>query len=283
MLRPVLPRAGRRDDRRHRASRCPTTRAPMEGEFGADRPPRGRGRAQPLRRCPGRRARRGRPGRARPTSTSAAANTTPAARWSAARPPTASAPGCAGGASWRPARPAGLPPRRALRPRRGDLRVHRRDVGRVGRGLRRGAVGGGRRDPAAPAPARAAVGRGPASGAGGSAHGGAGRRLGAARASWPASSPQRARRGREEILDAVAARMARRIADRRDRRGGRRPRGRDAARSRRARARARTRPRRSRTGSGRRSARPCAGRRPARACAARPPPSGCRRGAQRGW
>ena len=43
-----------------------------------------------------------------------------------------------------------LPARRALRPRRGDVRLHRRDLRRVRGGLRRGAVGGRGRVPAPP-------------------------------------------------------------------------------------------------------------------------------------
>ena len=44
-----------------------------------------------------------------------------------------------------------LPARRALRPRRGDVRLHRRDLRRVRGGVRRGAVRGGGRVPAPPA------------------------------------------------------------------------------------------------------------------------------------
>ena len=102
--------------------------------------------------------------------------------------------------------------RRPVLARRGDLRLHRRDLRRVGRRLRRGAVRRRGREPApAPAP-RAAAGAAPARLAGGGAHGGAGRRLAAAAPRRRA----RVRRGR----DCGGSRRRRRAARRRARRGG---------------------------------------------------------------
>ena len=67
---------------------------------------------------------------------------------------------------------------RAPRPaRRGDLRLHRRALGRLGRGLRAGAARAGGRAPAPPPRAAGAAAPGPARGGGGDKGGGAGRRL----------------------------------------------------------------------------------------------------------
>ena len=68
--------------------------------------------------------------------------------------------------AWRRFVEAGTAARAAARgpvlARRGDLRLHRRDLGRVGRRLRRGAVGRGGREPAPAPAARAAARPGPA-------------------------------------------------------------------------------------------------------------------------
>ena len=80
-----------------------------------------------------------------------------------------------------------------LRPRRGDLRLHRRDLRGVGRRLRPGAVGGGGRGAAPPAAARARAGRGPAGLRGDDPDRGRCRGLGAARGGSRRSSSPAAR------------------------------------------------------------------------------------------
>ena len=95
-----------------------------------------------------------------------------------------------------------------LRARRGDLRLHRRALGRVGRGLRRGAVGRGGRERAPPPPARAAARPGPAGRrrrrSAPPPRPRAGRcRAAASRRSWPPRAERgRARRGACGIVDA---------------------------------------------------------------------------------
>ena len=116
-------------------------------------------------------------------------------------------------------------PGRDLRARRGDLRLHRRAVGGVGRGLCGGADRRGGRERAPPAAAGAAAGAGPARRAGGGADGRGRGRLDAA-----ARRPGRARggdRGRRRARRG-AARLDRRAARAAARRGSAPPRSRGA-------------------------------------------------------
>ena len=106
---------------------------------------------------------------------------------------------------------AGLEPHDAVPARGVDLRLHRRAVGQVGRGLRAGAVGGGRRAPRAAPAARAAARARPAGRP-------ARRRGGRARGRVAAAAHARGvrLRGSRERADRAAP------ARRRDRRDGRR-------------------------------------------------------------
>ena len=108
--------------------------------------------------------------------------------------------------------------------RRGDLRLHRRDLGRVGRRLRRGAVGGGRREPAPPAAAGPPARPGPAGRPGGDPHRRAGRRLAAAAAGRGAGGGRRRPPAEPAAAPpdaAAASRCPARRSSRRSRRGWR--------------------------------------------------------------
>ena len=109
VLRPVLP--GLADETIAAIAReVPGYARAMEGEFGQVVRLGVEVALQPLRRPARRpRARRG-AARAAPTSTSAAASSTPAAASTRCSPPTASARGWPGAASSRPASPAASPP-----------------------------------------------------------------------------------------------------------------------------------------------------------------------------
>ena len=124
----------------------------MEGEFGQVVRRRRRGGARPLHRPDRGPGERRRPRPRRPTSTSAAARCAPGRSLDALLAAYRARRAAGLAALRRGGRGAAASTRGALRARRGDLRLHRRALGRVGRGLRRGAVGRGRR---APAPAAA--------------------------------------------------------------------------------------------------------------------------------
>ena len=121
----------------------------------------------------------------RPTSTSAAASSTPVAAWTRCWPPTASAPGWPGGGSSTRGSRAAWSRESIYSIGEGDLRVHRHPVRRVRRGLRARAARRGGRAPPAPPAARGAAGRRPARRGGRGPRRRRGRRLGA---------PARARR-----------------------------------------------------------------------------------------
>ena len=148
-------RPRRRDHGRHR-DRGPGLRPPAGGHVRPRAAGRGRRGLAPVpgadARSRGRARDRGLPRRWGGASGARAAASTRC--W----PPTGSARGWPGGGWPRPARRRAWPPE-THEPAGGEhLRLHRRALGRVGRGLRAGpAARGGRAPAAAPAPARAAA------------------------------------------------------------------------------------------------------------------------------
>ena len=145
-------RADQRRDPRHDRPRDARVRAAAGGPLRARDPQRRGGGAAPVRRADPRSRRGPRLGprglrRARPRRAARRAG-----RSTRCRPPTGSARGWPGGGSPRPAAgPSSTPSR--WPPRRGGLRLHRRALRRLGRGLRAGAGRGRGRAP--PPPARA--------------------------------------------------------------------------------------------------------------------------------
>ena len=154
----AAPRAARpcRRDRCRAEPRGSRLRAPARGAVREGAAERRGGGAGPLHhhgREPSRRPRRGARGLPQPRPRGDARGPQPrraAGGLPARRPRGVAAPG----GRWRGGRP---PSAHALRARRGDLRVHRRALRRLDRGLRARAGGHGRGSPApAPTPGRAA-------------------------------------------------------------------------------------------------------------------------------
>ena len=207
MIEPELP-AATEEILATIAREVPEYARPLEGAFGAGiRTGVTRG-AAPVRRAdprPGRRPRAGprRLRRARPRRAAPG----PDARLAAVRLPRRRAGRLAADLRRRPARAASIPTQLAA-PRRGDLRLHRRALRRLGRGLRAGAARAGGRAPAPPpGAARAAASRSARRGLR-AARGGAGRGLAAAHEA-PRRSPWRRatcpRVARRLSADALAA------------------------------------------------------------------------------
>ena len=150
--RAAEPRRGdHRRDRPRGARSTPSAGGPVRARPALRR----RAGARPLRRRrSSTRAPSTTPTAARSTSSWAAARCAPAARSTRCCPPTASARASRGSGASPRARRAGFDARDALPPRLGDLRLHRPDLRRVGRGLRGRAVGHAGRAPAPPPRAR---------------------------------------------------------------------------------------------------------------------------------